>query len=96
MGQHRRVKLLRLSVTMLPCLFRDGARWTLIAHPLPSDARVTRWYLDGPCQDLAIVVASESYPEVADGQPIPELDAVMFRESDTEVKFPGNSTDGQA
>lgn len=79
----QRVQLLRIAVEMLPLLLREGARWTLVENPLPADARFLRWFLEGPHQDLVIVVTSDLFPEVAEGQVIPDLLSTRFHEEAT-------------
>lgn len=64
-------RLMRLTVTpeFFATLCSSTTRVT--ADPLPADARIVSSYYDGEQAEFGLVISSEEYPYVAEGNVIP-------------------------
>ncbi len=70
--QLRRVKQVRVSEALLFGLLRSGnAGW---ARKAPFDARVVGCIADPSRREVCLIVRSQTFPEVAHGEPVPELE----------------------
>lgn len=81
----RRVKVLRISIPMLPLLLLKGSRWELVEHPLPADAEVVASRLEHHDVDprhatLVLTVTSAEFPEAPESRPIPEMEPPVFHD----------------
>lgn len=64
-------RLMRMSVTpeFFATLCSSTTRVT--ANPLPADARIVSSYYDGERDEFGLVISSEEYPYVVEGNVIP-------------------------
>jgi hypothetical protein len=51
-----------------------------IINPLPEDATIIRIFQDGILDNLNIVIASESFPELKSGDIIPPIEIPLFEQ----------------
>ena len=75
----RRIKTLTVSVEILVQLFQEGF-WTrnrVAKNALPPDAEILGVELVGD-RTVHFLIGSETYPEVADGEPIPEAETITL------------------
>jgi hypothetical protein len=77
-----RGKVLRVSPELIVgmCIPERGAGWAVDCFGLPADAKVESVDVSGPPTVISIVVSSDAWPELADGQYPPLLEhEPMFR-----------------
>ena len=72
-----RAKILRVTPQLLAkfcqaCEARDITR--AIEFPLPADAHVYRWFIDGKSGYINLVITSTTFPVVPDGVDLPWVD----------------------
>lgn len=67
----RRLKRLEIDPEVL-MLITSGT-FSVIAHPMPKDARLVQTYVDYQMHTINIVVASETFEEVELGAIIPHM-----------------------
>jgi hypothetical protein len=71
-GQSRRLRKVRMRESTLLSTLRNGlGNWVYL---VPSDAQVLRLELDASERTIDLVMRSASFPEVANGNPIPGLE----------------------
>lgn len=77
-GQPRRLMRLTLWETSLFTVLRGGTgRWV---YGIPADAHVVACEADTSQRALRLVIRSVTFPEVAEGEPIPELEREWVNE----------------
>ena len=80
----RRIKTLIVTVEMLARFFQGGF-WTqnrITKNALPPDAEILGVELVGD-RTVHFLIGSETYPEVADGEPIPEAETITLVRAET-------------
>lgn len=69
-----RLKLLRVRLDALPAILSAGRFEVQSEIPIP--AHVDRWAIEG--RTLTLTLTSPEFPEVPEGEPVPELGAPVF------------------
>lgn len=74
-----RLKILKCNTTFFLALLKSGSRDPVkIINPLPKDATITRIFQDNMLGNLNMVIASESFPELKEGDEIPLITMPLF------------------
>jgi len=76
-----RLKILKVY----PNIFIDVCKYGVskpikVINPIPDDAMVVRMYQEGEFGTINIVIASKSFPELKDGEIIPEIEKPLFEQ----------------
>lgn len=78
----RGYKYLLAGSSFLLCTAQHGItdpRRIEVDNPIPADAEIVGAYMT-PNMEVAFVIQSASYPELKDGDAVPQADTPMFRE----------------
>jgi hypothetical protein len=73
-GPPRRVMTASISESHFLKFLRGDSKARVYEFDLPCDAHVVGFQADVSQRDFILVIQSESFPEVSEGQPIPELE----------------------
>jgi hypothetical protein len=80
----RRLGLVNISPELLAQVMKDGTGLIEVtANPLPSDARIVdaKWSFDKQCIEL--IVESESFPELSEGDHVTPLPLPRFKRTES-------------
>jgi len=69
-----RRKVLRIASQFLPMLLNQGFHaYRVVSDSLPSDARVVNCMMNFNLHSFSLLIESESFPEVPEGESYPEI-----------------------
>lgn len=70
----QRLKILQFNTHGFLMLMKHGSDYPVrVSNPLPSDTVIVRVYQENIVGDINLIIASESFPELKDGDVIPML-----------------------
>jgi hypothetical protein len=82
-----RQKILIVSTHLFISQCKHGFKGEVeVINPIPEDSYVVRTYQAGTFGDLHLVIHSESFPELKDGDEIPLLEKPKFNLKSVEIK----------
>jgi hypothetical protein len=79
----KRLKRLKISAQLFFSLFSEGFHpdhaYTVVADPIPADAQLANVRLGWP-NDIELVIQSETFPELKEGEEIPLMQPTLRSE----------------
>lgn len=76
-----RLKIINCSPQFLIMIMQFGCKYPVrVINPLPSDAAIIRAFQGGDFNSYSLVIHSMEFPELKDGDPIPEMQSPQFEE----------------